>query len=320
MKRIRTLHLVDGDSAGGTLRVAGFRQDGKILAWRDALYAGPVPKSLPLRELSRLRSKFWTGGRRTTEFDTRDAVLTHHADYDEIVLWFGSSQCTLCALSLVQLLSWFRDNKVAPSRLSRVGIHAGILRPEQLMTAYEKRQPVSSAQMLIANRVWQAFRSPSPAGLTRLLQRELHPLPGMRRAILWLLREYPGTPHGLSRLQRRMLKEIASKEPTKVAVIVASILSSEFVGDVSLLDLLNCCAEAEHPLVKQDGPSPKGRKRLKFASQVVLTDVGHRVLSGKSDHIVLNSIDRWIGGVHLFGRDVSWRWDAALHRIVSLRQ
>ena len=320
MKRIRTLHIVDGDSAGGTLRVAGFRQDGQILVWRDALYAGPVPKGLPLRELSRLRSKFWTGGRRTTKFDKRDTVLNRHADYDEIVLWFGSSQCTLCALSLEQLLSWFRENKVAPGRLSLVGMHAGILRPEQLMPAYAKRQPVSSAQMLIANRVWQAFRSPSPAGLTRLLQRKLHVLPGMRRAILWLLREYPGTLHGLSRLQHRMLKEIASKEPTKVAVIVGSILSTESVGDVSLLDLLNCCAEVEQALVKLDGLSAKGRKRLHFASQVVLTDVGRRVLSGQSDHIAMNGIDRWIGGVHLFGRDVSWRWDAALRRIVSHRQ
>ena len=301
--------------------MAGFRQDGQILPWRDALYSGPVPKNLPLRELSRLRSKFWTDGRRTTEFDKRDAVLARHADYDEIVLWFGS-QCTLCALSLVQLLSWFRENKAAPGRLSRVGIHAGILRPEQLMAVYARRQRISSAQMLIANRVWQAFRSPSPAGLTRLLHSELDILPGMRRAILWLLRQCPGTLHGLSRLQRRLLKEIASKEPTKVAVIVGSVLSTESVGDVSLLDLLNSCAEVEQPLVRLDSPSDGRRRgrRLNFASQVVLTNLGRQVLSGKSDHIELNGIDRWIGGVHLFGRDVPWRWDAGLRRIVSLRQ
>lgn len=242
------------------------------------------------------------------------------ADYDEIVLWFGNSQCTLCALSLVQLLSWFRENKVASGRLSRVEIHAGVLRPEQLMSPYSKRQPVSSAQMLIANRVWQAFRSLSPTGLTRLLQRDLVALPGMRRAIFWLLREYPGTRHGLSRLQRRMLKKIALKEPTKVSVVVGSILRTESVGDTSLLDLLNSCAEVEQPLVMLDGQSDAGRRRLKFVSQVVLTDVGRRVLSGKSDHIELNGIDRWIGGVHLFGREVPWRWDVGLRRIASGRR
>jgi hypothetical protein len=143
----------------------------------------------------------------------------------------------------------------------------------------------------------------------------------MHRAILWLLREYPGTRRGLSRLQRKLLKEIASRGPTKVAVVVASILSTESVGDLSLLDLLNSCVEVQQPLVRLDGLSVARRTgRLNFASQVVLTDVGHRVLSGKSDHIELNGIDRWIGGVHLFGCDVRWRWDAGLHRIVALRR
>ncbi len=301
--------------------MAGFRQDGRILSWRDALYSGPVPKDLSLRQLSRLRSEFWTGERRTTEFDKRDAALVHQADYDEVILWFDSSQCTLCALSLAQILSWFWENKVALGRVSRVGIHAGILRSDQLMSAYAKRHPVSPAQMLIASRVWHGFRSLTPAGLTRLLQNELDALPGMRRAILWLLREYPGTIHGLSRLQRRMLQEIAAKRPTKVSVVVASILSTEFVGDTSLLDLLNSCVDVEQPLLTPDGPSnARRRSRLRFASQVVLTDVGRQVLSGKADHIALNGIDRWIGGVHLFGRDVPWRWDAGRRRIVKLRQ
>ena len=175
--------------------------------------------------------------------------------------------------------------------------------------------------MLIAKRVWHTFRSSSPAGLSRLLHSKLDALPGMRPAVLWLLREYLGTLHGLSRLQRRMRKEIASKEPTKVSVVVAPILRTESVGDTSLLDLLNSCAEVEQPLLMLDCQSDaRRRKRLHFVSQVVLTDIGQRVLSGKSDHIKLNGIDRWIGGVHLFGRDVPWRWDEGLCRIVSGRQ
>jgi hypothetical protein len=178
-----------GSRPEGPLRVSGFRQNGQILPWRDALYAGPVPKNLPLGELSRLRSKFWTNGRRVTEFDKRDAVLTSHADYNEIVLWFGS-QCTLCALSLVQLLSWFRENCSGPLISGRNPCRNS--ETEQLRLVYTKRQPVSSAQMIIANRVWHAFRSSSPAGLSRLLPSKLDVLPGMRRAVLWLPREYPG--------------------------------------------------------------------------------------------------------------------------------
>ena len=40
-----------------------------------------------------------------------------------------------------------------------------------------------------------------------------------------------------------------------------------------------------------------------------LTDTGARVLAGDADHVRLNGIDRWIGGVHLRGSSPKWRWD-----------
>jgi hypothetical protein len=33
------------------------------------------------------------------------------------------------------------------------------------------------------------------------------------------------------------------------------------------------------------------------------------VLAGEADHVALNGVDRWIGGVHLRGHDVRWRWN-----------
>jgi Domain of unknown function (DUF1835) len=98
IKKIKTLHIVDGESTGGSLRQAGLGRKGDILRWRDALSTGPVPRGLTLRRLSRLRSRFWTG-KSATEFDKRDATLTHHAEYDEVVLWFGAT--SICQLSLV---------------------------------------------------------------------------------------------------------------------------------------------------------------------------------------------------------------------------
>lgn len=46
-----------------------------------------------------------------------------------------------------------------------------------------------------------------------------------------------------------------------------------------------------------------------------LTDMGARVLAGTADHVTLNGIDRWIGGVHLRGHDVPWRWNDATDTI-----
>ena len=41
---------------------------------------------------------------------------------------------------------------------------------------------------------------------------------------------------------------------------------------------------------------------------VELTEAGHAVLEGRADHVKLNGIDRWIGGVHLTNENV-WRYD-----------
>jgi len=40
--------------------------------------------------------------------------------------------------------------------------------------------------------------------------------------------------------------------------------------------------------------------------RVAITDAGRRVLDGRDDHVALNGVDRWIGGVHVTG---DWRWD-----------
>jgi hypothetical protein len=64
-------------------------------------------------------------------------------------------------------------------------------------------------------------------------------------------------------------------------------------------------AAAPHPLLRtRPAGTPTGP-----ATEVGLTGDGARVLAGEADHVTLNGIDRWIGGVHLTGRDVRWRWD-----------
>ncbi len=312
-----TLHIVDGDSTGGTLRQSSLRREGEILSWRDALYSGPVPAGLSLRQLSRARSKFWTNGRKTTGFRRRDSVLARYANYDEVVLWFGSG-CTLCELSLIQLLSWFGEQRTVPVRLSWVPEHGGILNVEQMVQAYSARQLVGQPQIRLAAQVWNAFRSPSPAGLNRLYKGRLRVLPGLRNAVGWLLREYPAVRDGLSRLQRELLREISSRGQAKVSVVVAAVLRSEFVGDTFLSDLLQRCLRVEHPLVTVERPeNTPGRRHLQYQSLVALTDIGKRVLRGKADHVELNGVDYWIGGVHLSGNQVRWRWDG--RRIVPVK-
>jgi hypothetical protein len=41
------------------------------------------------------------------------------------------------------------------------------------------------------------------------------------------------------------------------------------------------------------------------------------VLAGEADHVTLNGLDRWIGGVHLHGRHTPWRWDDGTETITE---
>ena len=40
-------------------------------------------------------------------------------------------------------------------------------------------------------------------------------------------------------------------------------------------------------------------------------------LEGAEDHVALNGVERWIGGVHLVGREVPWRWDDGVEAVVA---
>jgi len=43
--------------------------------------------------------------------------------------------------------------------------------------------------------------------------------------------------------------------------------------------------------------------------------VGRAVLEGTADHVRINGIDRWLGGVHLSGTEIRYRWDESAHRL-----
>lgn len=316
---VKTLHIVDGDSTGGTLKMSGLARARDILCWREALYSGPVPAGLSLRQLSRLRSRYFTKGKSPGEFEKRDAALEKHDRYEKISLWFGRG-CTLCHLSLAQILSWFHEHGVSPHRLWWVAIHGGELHPEQIAKAYAKRRPVSRKQLQLGERVWQAFRQPSPAALIRLQQADLDGMPGLRPAVVWLLQEYPSLRNGLSRLERDLLREIHRRKITKASHAVTPIIAREPVGDTFLFDMLRNFVRAEHPLLEFAQPFAGKFQTWEFnGATLALTNVGRRVLACKDDAVALNGIDRWIGGVHLHRKSVRWRWDGKARSVIAAK-
>ncbi len=89
-----------------------------------------------------------------------------------------------------------------------------------------------------------------------------------------------------------------------------------YLGDSTCLRRMDQMARGPHPLLRLD---PPGRP-VDRTTGVRLTGAGARMLAGQADQIALNGIDRWIGGVHLQGHRVPWRWDDGTETISSLPQ
>jgi hypothetical protein len=294
-----TLHVTNGDCTVPGLRGAGVPEP--ILVWADVLHEGPVP-DVPDDDLRRVRAAFLGAGKDV--FEERDRTLAAH---DELVLWFEADLYD--QLQLVQIL---RAARAAPDAITLVciGEHVGIARfgglgelsSEQLSRL--RGAPLTAAAVEYARRAWAALRAPDPAGVNEIATSRSTELRFVAEAYDRLAREYPSTRDGLSLTERRLLAAVAAGAGTAGAAFVRAAARElrPVLGDTWAFDRIARLAQTEVPRLAAE--PPVGR-----ATSVALTDAGREVLSGRADHVALNGVDRWIGGVHLSGRDVPWRFD-----------
>lgn len=77
----------------------------------------------------------------------------------------------------------------------------------------------------------------------------------------------------------------------------------------------------KHPLIFISGPPQLPNARTAESPNfdlwtVSLTEVGQKTLHCSEDHILLNGMDRWLGGVHMLGNQSIWRWDGGLGKLI----
>ena len=207
-----------------------------------------------------------------------------------------------------------------------IGEHAGIARFGGLgeLTAGQLRElPGTSAcarltpvALELATRAWAAFRAPSPESLGAIAAARLGELRFLGEAFGRLSREHPATRDGLSLTERRVLAAVADGAPDAGTAFVraAARETRPYMGDTTCFSRMDRMADGPHPLLRLD---PPGRP-VERTTGVRLTGTGARTLAGQADQIALNGIDRWIGGVHLHGHHVPWRWDDGTETIVHL--
>jgi hypothetical protein len=308
------LHVTNGDSTAQSLRDTGLVE--RLVVWRDALHEGPVP-DVDDAQLRAVRAEFLAGdGVSAAEvlrtFEERDRALAAGRG-GEYVLWFEADLYD--QLQLAQIVARLAGLGVAPERVTLIciGEHRGSahfgglgeLGPEQL-----ERLPASAGVPLAADafalavRAWAAFRAPDPDGLAAIVASRSPQLRFLPEAFDRLGREYPSTRDGLSLTERRLLAAVADGASSRAEAFVraAARETRPFLGDTWAFATLDRLAAGDTPLLD----------RLR------LTGAGERVLRGEADHVALNGVDRWVGGVHLVGHAVAWRWDDGVEAVVAV--
>jgi hypothetical protein len=251
-----------------------------------------------------------------------DDALAAFPEHDEVVMWLDHRLSD--QLILMKVLDWFSRQNLKGVKLSLIciGQYPGLvhfvglgqLTADQLAPLVETRVPVTDAQFRLAQAAWTAFTSPDPRAIERFIEADTTPLPFIAAALRRHLEQFPSVDGGLSRTERQalsILREHGSVSGPKLFVAVQRMEEQIFMGDGSFYRMMGELSSVRHPLL-QISQTPQRR-----LGEVAIAVDGIDVIEGRADHIDLNGIDRWLGGVHLKGDEAAWRWDSVAGRLAQ---
>lgn len=321
MNKSATLHIANKPKTLELIASAGIPGDG--LAWQDPLYEGPI-LSESVETLSEIRARYLSDNQWgnyygiRARFRERDATLRNFRHYDQVVLWFDHD--LLDQLQLLQILNWFSQQTIGNvnlmlvycSHIDGVFRFSGLetLHPQQIAKLYCERAEVSVNQMELALHVWDGITSNDPLQLHALQNVNARLLPFVKDAVSRLLEEYPDKNNGLSRTEKQIGQVIYSgvTHPLAIYELVQRKEKIPYMSEQSFRRHLYKMLTAEHPLVAfgKNIKVPGVRSEEFLKQQCYITNTGFNILAESADHIFLNGIDRWVGGVHLTEENI-WR-------------
>lgn len=291
------------------------------------MYEGPAPAYLSAAAWRDKRAQFMAeSGFATFEeaqqyLEACDDALAASARHEEVVIWLDHRLSD--QLILIRVLDWFSRQNLGARKVSLVcagrypgqNEFAGLgsLTADQLASLAGTRVPVAATQFQLAQAAWNAFTSPDPAAIESLIKRDTSALPYIAAAFQRHLEQFPSTDRGLSRTEHQALSvlgEHGSLPGRQLFMAVQALEEQIFMGDRSFYRIMAELSAARHPLVQMSYPLQAG------LGTVTITEAGRTVLDGLADHIELNGIDRWLGGVHLSGH-AAWRWDHKSAKLVA---
>ncbi|MCA9394251.1 MAG: DUF1835 domain-containing protein [Candidatus Omnitrophica bacterium] len=298
------LIITNGDSAADSMRQAGFQEE--ILCWKDVLHDGPVPGSDSWEDLADTRCRYLSGafGESPEEvrkdFDRRDRILESLETYEKVSLCFEHDLYD--QLQLCQILDYL--NRIQPRpviSLMQSENYLGMIPPPQLPALRENERPVTLQDYADGSRFWKAFTAPDPRAL-QLFVDYTGPLVFLPSITKRLLQTFPYRTNGLTLTQRYTL-ELLIDSVKPVNLLFGEYCREEevkYLGDWSFVKYLEELAFCPSPLIEgYTTRLSRGSAQEVYQQQISLTAAGRDVVQGTLNHLVLNGIDRWIGGTHL---------------------
>ncbi|HEY3376060.1 MAG TPA: hypothetical protein VGL77_01080 [Armatimonadota bacterium] len=319
------LHIHCGDCSADQLRLSGL--PGDILVWKELLHEGPTPFGLADDAWMALRARFLASTSTELTVDgclamlqAQDAALARFQDYQTVTLWFDA--CLYDQTILIRQLDWFarHDRGTTNLMLLCIGEFPGMprfsglgeLSPPQLASLLPQRQPITAAQLALAQQAWHAFRSPAPTTIRSFLDGDTSALPYLADALYRHLAQFPAAANGLNRVEQTILTALARERQTFSTLFRTSSIQEArpFFGDTTFWSYLNTLASEPAVLTMDCQQPPLHGQSIPLDGEFRITALGEQVLAGNADWITLHGIDRWLGGVQLTGNGPVWRWDA----------
>jgi hypothetical protein len=292
------------------------------------MYEGPAPGGLRAEAWRDMRASFLAGGLFATIEDARqylkacDDALAAFPQHEEVVIWLDHRLSD--QLILIKVLDWFSRQDLGAVKLSLIcaGNYPGMdnfvglgqLTADQLASLIETRSRVTDEQLRLAQAGWGAFTSPDPTAIERFIATGPSALSFLATAFRRHLEQFPSVDGGLSRTERQalsILNDRGSLPAPGLFVAVQRLEEQIFMGHEAFNRMMAELSTVRHPLLTISDSPEHG------LGGVTITQTGRSVLESRGDHVELNGIDRWVGGVHLKGNKAAWRWDRSSERLVT---
>ncbi len=304
---MKILIITNGDNAADRIKEQGLADT--VLPWRDVLHDGPVPDGLNPTELAKKRIQFLAefadmpASDIERDFAAREDILSSVGDFDRVELWFEHDLYD--QLQLIEVIDRLYD--FANLYVVQSDNYLSELAEDVFASLSQKAVLLDPQARTFARKVWHAFRQSSHEGLKQLSNKNSSILPFVSSALKRVLAEHPDVETGLPQSMKIALSPLLYKEHSlkDLFLLMQEHEEAKFMGDLSFSrmidDFINCPSallqSAEEGLLKT---SRQADLRDYFGQCVILTNVGRRVLEGRENHIAINGIDRWLGGVHFY--------------------